>query len=119
MWGAEGGLGDAGGFQAVLGCREVLLPSSLAHPTIFLLLLLLSPVLNSVAMATMSTTFQLPRDGLRRGGGEEGSQGKGGTGGIARSSGGPFPDGFFLLDPVWRVGPVPAQRVPRGQGVLA
>lgn len=80
-WGAEGGPGDAGGFQALLGCREVLLPSSLAHPTTFLLLLL-SPVLNSVAMATMSTTFQLPRDGLRRGGGEREARGRGGLGAL-------------------------------------
>lgn len=64
----------------MLGCWEALPTSSLAHPTIILLLLLLLslPVLNSVAMATMSTTFQLPRDGLRRGGEGRGEPGEGG-----------------------------------------
>lgn len=83
FWGAEEGgwvmLGGVG-VWAGLGCREALPPSSLAHPTILLLLLLLSPVLNSVATATMSTTFQLPRDGLRRGG-KRGAKGRGGGGG--------------------------------------
>lgn len=69
------------GVWAGLGCREALPPSSLAHPTILLLLLLLSPVLNSVATATMSTTFQLPRDGLRRGG-KRGAKGRGGGGAV-------------------------------------
>lgn len=86
FWGAEEGgwvmLGGVG-VWAGLGCREALPPSSLAHPTILLLLLLLSPVLNSVATATMSTTFQLPRDGLRRGG-KRGAKGRGGGGGGGR-----------------------------------
>lgn len=74
---------EVGGCSGVMltGCWGVwvVLPSSLAHPAI--LLLFLSPVLNSVAMATMSTTFQLPRDGLRRrreGGKREPGEGGGG-----------------------------------------
>lgn len=110
-----------------MGYWEALLPSSLAHPTILLLLLLL-PVLNSVVMATMSTTFQLPRDGLRRGG-KRGARGRGGrerglqvgrgTGGITPGSGlGVTLPRWFL--PRWvpsgERGPMPARCVPRGQG---
>lgn len=86
-------------------------PSPLADPTTLLLLLL--PVLNLVTMATMSTTFQPPRDGLRREGEGRGELGEGGQweraahwhretrGTIVLCSGWRFPDGFSLLSPFW------------------